>query len=57
VLQGAAKEDYIEPFLGLVFSGEVAYPLEEQQGGIPSIFSHLWHQANHLPSLTAQSHF
>ena len=54
VLQGAAKEDHIELFLSLFFSGEVAYPLEDEQGGLLGIFLHLWHQANHLPSLIAQ---
>ena len=54
MLQGVAKEDHIELFLGLFFSGEVAYPLEDQQGGILGIFSHFWHQANHLSSLTTQ---
>ena len=54
MLQGAAKEDHIEPILGLFFSGEVAYPLEDQKGGILGIFLHFFHQAKHLPSLTVQ---
>ena len=40
---GAAKEDLFESFLGLFFNGELVYPLEDQQGGLPDIFSYLWH--------------
>ena len=57
MLQGAAKEDHIELFLGLFFSGEVAYPLEDHQGGLMGIFYHILHQAKNLPSLTVQSKF
>ena len=54
ILQGAAKEDLVESFLGLFFSGELVYPLEDQKEGISGMFSYIWHQAKHLPSLTAQ---
>ena len=54
MLQGASTEDHIELFLGLFFSGEVAYPLENQEGGLLRIFLYFLHQANDLPSLTAQ---
>ena len=55
MLQGAAKEDLFEPFLGLFFSGELVYPLVDQQGRLTGIFSHLGTGPKHLCTFTAHS--
>ena len=55
MLQGATKEDHIELFLGLFFSGEFVYPLEDQQGRLPGISPHLGIGPKHLCTFTLQS--